>query len=100
VLGGGAGDGQCLVGGGGLAGPGGLVASDDDRVFGVGVQPGEAEVGEGAGPGGAQPGDEGWWGAAVISLAAPWRGEVIQARLPVSSVRARNGSPCFSWLPL
>src|SRR5580700_1087482 len=61
VLGWGAG-GQGLVslpmGGGELAGRGGLVAGDDDRIFGVGVQPGEAEVGQGAEPGGAQvPGD-------------------------------------------
>ena len=56
-----AGSGQGLVGlalgGGRLAGPGGFVAGDDDRVFGVGVQAGEAEVGERAEPGGAQPGD-------------------------------------------
>ena len=62
MLDGGAGGGQGLVGlalgGGGLAGPGGFVAGDDDRVVGVGVQAGEAEVGEGAEPGGAQPGGE------------------------------------------
>ena len=46
------------MGGGGLAGPGGLVAGDDDRVVRVGVQAGEAEVGEGAEPGVAQPGGE------------------------------------------
>jgi hypothetical protein len=59
VLYGRAGSGQGLVGlalgGGRLAGPGGFVAGDDDRVFGVGVQAGEAEVGERAEPGGAQP---------------------------------------------
>jgi hypothetical protein len=62
VLDGGAGGGVGLVGlalgGGGPAGPGGFPAGDDDRVFGVGVQAGEAEVGEGAEPGGAQPGGE------------------------------------------
>ena len=58
VLDGGAGGGQGLVsvalGGGGLARRGGLVAGDDDGVFGAGVQAGEAEVGQGAEPGGAQ----------------------------------------------
>jgi hypothetical protein len=59
VLDGGAGGGQGLVrmplGGGGLAGPGGFVTDDDDRVAGVGVQAGEAGVGEGAEPGSAEP---------------------------------------------
>jgi hypothetical protein len=62
VLDGCAGGGQRLVGvplgGGGLAGPGGFVAGDDDRVFGAGVQAGEAGVGQGAEPGGAQPGGD------------------------------------------
>ena len=34
------------LGGSGLAGPGGLVAGDDDGMFGAGVQAGEAEVGD------------------------------------------------------
>ena len=59
VLDWGAGGGQGLVslslGGGGLAGPGGFVSGDDDRVVRVGVQAGEPEVGQGAEPGGAQP---------------------------------------------
>src|SRR6516162_5939527 len=59
VLDGSAGSGQGLVsvplGGGGLAGPGGFPAGDDDRVVWVGVQAGEAEVGEGAEPGSAEP---------------------------------------------
>src|SRR5690348_8216929 len=42
----------------GLACRGGLVAGDDGRVAGIGVQAGEPEVGQGAGPGGAQPGGE------------------------------------------
>jgi hypothetical protein len=46
------------LGGGGLAGPGGFVGGDDDRVVGVGVQAGEAEVGEGAEPGVAQAGGD------------------------------------------
>lgn len=54
VLDGGAGGGQGLVGlalgGGGFAVEGGFVAGDDDGVVGVGVQAGEAEVGEGAEP--------------------------------------------------
>ena len=58
VLDGSAGGGQGLVslslGGGEFAGRGGLVAGDDDRVFGVGVQAGEAEVGQSAETGGAQ----------------------------------------------
>jgi hypothetical protein len=62
VLDGGAGGGQGLVGvalgGGGLGGPGGFVAGDDDGVAGVGVQAGEAEVGQGAEPGGAQRGGD------------------------------------------
>jgi hypothetical protein len=49
VLDGRAGGGQGLVslplGGSGLAGPGGFVAGDDDRVFGVGVQAREPEAG-------------------------------------------------------
>jgi hypothetical protein len=44
-----------MLGGGGLAGPGGFAAGDDDRVAGVGVQAGESQVGESAEPGGAQP---------------------------------------------
>jgi hypothetical protein len=60
VLDGRAGSGQGLVGlplgGGRPAGPGGLVSGDDDRVVGVGVQAGEAEVGEGAEPGGLRGG--------------------------------------------
>jgi len=49
VLDGGAGSGQGLVrvslGGDRLAGPGGFVSGDDDRVVRVGVQAGEPEVG-------------------------------------------------------
>jgi len=44
------------LGGGELACPGGLAAGNDDRVFGVGVQAGEPEVGESAEPGVAQAG--------------------------------------------
>jgi hypothetical protein len=71
-----AGGGQGLVsvalGGSELARRGGLVAGDDDGIFGAGVQAGEAGIGQGAEPGGTQPGSARWsWRAARISLAAP-----------------------------
>jgi hypothetical protein len=103
VLDGGAGGGQGLVGlalgGGGSVGPGGLVAGDDDRVAGVGVQAGEAEVGEGAEPGGAQPGGDvvaarptSQSSVASHRLASPRTEKCRKAPLPW---KQENRSPCL-----
>lgn len=104
VLDGGAGGGQGLVslslGGGRLGGPGGFVSGDDDGVFGVGVQAGEAEAGEGAEPGGPQvPGDVVVAGGGDLAGgAAAGGGDPDQVACLVGECEEQQ--PCFLCLPL
>jgi hypothetical protein len=88
------------LGGGELAGPGGLVAGDDDRVVRVGVQAGESEIGEGAEPGVAQPGGEAVLpgGDDLAGGAAAGGGDPDQVASLLSERQEQQ--PCFLCLPL